>query len=303
MAQEKIRVLKRLTRPLKSVLRGADDDFSNEITTLIVEYNRRSHPVTEQKFDDSGDAEEVHRFEYNDQGHLVTHVLELPADGIFERFDTLRNADGLPVEIVKFYGDDPGERVLYEYGPHALPVVIVRHDADGGFESREELEYNDKKELVRRSISEADGSVKRFQFGYNAKGWLMLEEELEGDGKLVNRTEYVYNDDGRELAVNRTKTEGKLMSTVRSEYDENGRIVRRMSKGFYTRISTFEYDDEGRLLEEALSDENGFVISRHRMEYDEQGLLVFESVYETDLTRAGRDTHLAHRYEYEFFGE
>jgi hypothetical protein len=95
--------------------------------------------------------------------------------------------------------------------------------------------------------------------------------------------------------------DGKVVSVLRSEYNELGRLVRRVSKGFYTRITLYEYDELGRLLEEALSDENGFVISRNRMEYDEHGNVLEETVYETDLTRAGRDTHLAHRFEYEFF--
>lgn len=304
MAQEKVRVIKRLTRPLKSILRSGDqDDFSAEITSLIIEYNDRNHPVTEQKFDESGEPEEVHHFVYDDRGHLIAHTLELPVDGIFERFNTTRNADGLPIEIIKYYGDDAGERVVYEYGAHALPVLITRHDADGEFESKEELEYNDRKELVLRTVQEASGERKRFVFKYNEKGLLVTEEEWNGDDHLSGKVEYAYNEDGREVAVNKTNAEGKLVNTIRSEYDENGRLVRRVSKGFYTRISTFEYDEEGRLLEESLSDDHGFVISRHRMEYDERGVLVHESVYETDLTRAGRDTHLAHRYEYEFFGE
>jgi hypothetical protein len=74
-----------------------------------------------------------------------------------------------------------------------------------------------------------------------------------------------------------------------------------VSRGFYTRISNFEYDELGRIVEESLSDENGFVISRSNFEYNEKGELIGEIIYETDLTRAGRDTHLSYRYEYSYF--
>ncbi|MBK9319258.1 MAG: RHS repeat protein [Bacteroidetes bacterium] len=110
-----------------------------------------------------------------------------------------------------------------------------------------------------------------------------------------------YDEEGKETIVAKFNGEGKLVSRQLSEYDELGRLKRRVSNGFYTRVSDYEYDELGRVTEEALSDGNGFVISRNRMSYDDGGRLLEETVYETDLTRAGRDTHLSSRYEYEFF--
>lgn len=302
MAQEKIKILKRYSRPLKSVLRANPEaDDSAEVLSLLIEYNDKNAPLREQKFDDFGEPEEHHRFEYDDRGNLLLHLFEMPREGIVERFVTTRNADGLPLEIVKFYGDDAGEKVNYEYGAHTLPVTVVRFDADGVFESTETLEYDEQRRLLSRTIREANGELKKFVFSYNEQGWLVAEEEFDTKQQTVGKVEYGYDEEGREVAVNKHNEAGKIISTVRSSYDANGRLVQRVSKGFYTRISTFEYDESGRLLEEALSDEHGFVISRHRMEYSENGLLSEETVYETDLTRAGRDTHLAHRYDYEFF--
>lgn len=299
---ENIRIIKRFTSPLRSILRGGDDENTAvEIVSLLAEYDAKNLLIAEQKFDDGGDPEETHIYRYDERGNLVEHVMEMPMDGIVERFVTTRNAEGLPVIIVKFYGDDPGEKVEYVFGAHGHPVEVLRHDADGAFESKEELEYNDQQLLVKRILTEVNSEPKIFLFAYNDKGLLMKEEELEGKDKPVSRVEYTYNEDGKETSVNKFNGENKLVSLVKSEYDDNGRLARRISKGYYTRISLYEYDEQGRLLEESLSDENGFVISRNRMEYDESGRVSHETVYETDLTRAGRDTHLAHRYEYEFF--
>jgi len=43
------------------------------------------------------------------------------------------------------------------------------------------------------------------------------------------------------------------------------------------------------------------VIARNAFHYNEDGRVEEEVVYETDLTRAGRDTHMILRYEYELF--
>lgn len=301
MSKENIKVIKRFTSPLRSILRSSNNESEGEeILSLVAEYSDKNLLVSELKFDDDGEPEETHSYSYDDRGNLIEHTMEMPMDGIFERFVTTRNADGHPVAIVKFYGDDAGEKVEYVFGPNGQPVEVVRHDADGEFESKEELAYNDNQLLVSRVITEASGAVKKFLFSYDEKGLLMKEEEREAGDKMVSRLEYAYNEDGKEEALTKYNGDNKVISSVRSEYDENGRLSRRISKGYYTRISLFEYDDQGRLLEESLSDENGFVISRNRLEYDEDGLVSHETVYETDLTRAGRDTHLAHRYEYEF---
>lgn len=302
MSKDNIKVIKRFTSPLRSILRSSNEEMEGEeILSLVAEYSDKNLLVSELKFDDDGEPEETHSYRYDEKGNLIEHTMEMPMDGIFERFVTTRNAEGHPVTIVKFYGEDAGEKVEYVFGPNGHPVEVVRHDADGEFESKEELVYNDQNLLISRKINEASGDVKKFLFSYNDKGLLVKEEEFDGKDVMVSRLEYSYNEDGKEEALAKFNSENKVVSSVRSEYDENGRLSRRISKGFYTRISLYEYDDQGRLLEESLSDENGFVISRNRMEYDENGQIIHETVYETDLTRAGRDTHLAHRYEYEFF--
>ena len=302
MSTSPIKILRRYTAQIKSMLRGGGDAQEQEgLLSLLAEYNSKNLLIAEQKYDADGELEELHSYTYDANGHLTEHVMELPQDGINERFITTRNGDGLPMSIVKFYGDDPGEKVEYTYGTHSHPVEIVRYDADGEFESKELLSYDDQSRLVERKIESPSEGNKRFAFTYSEKGLITREEEFDAAGSLVSKLEYEYDMQDREVSLAKWNKDGKVVSMLRSEYNELGRLVRRVSKGFYTRITMYEYDELGRLLEEALSDENGFVISRNRMEYDEHGNVLEETVYETDLTRAGRDTHLAHRFEYEFF--
>lgn len=272
-----------------------------EQISLEVEYDQAGRVLIETKYDQHGDAEEVHRYRYDDRGHLVEHLMELPQDGIVEKFVTELNPDGNPLLITKFYGDDPGEKTEYRYGTHAHPLSIYRTDADGEFDSSDDFTYDETPRLILRKFKSSYEGEKEFRFNYNENGLLVEELELDHGGNSVSSLHYEYRDDGQEAIVVKRNASGKTESTQVNEFDELGRIVRRVSKGFYIRISGFVYDEIGRLTEETLSDENGFVISRKHTVYDEDGRIAQETVYETDLTRTGRDSHLAHRFVYEDF--
>jgi hypothetical protein len=297
-----IRILKRFTTPLKPVLLGGEELYGlPEQISLEVEYDQSGKVAREIKFDQYGEEEEIHSYRYDERGHLVEHLMELPQDGIMEKFVTELNPDGNPVSIVKYYGEDPGERTEYRYGSHAHPVVIHRADADGEFDSSDELIYDETPRLIIRKYKSAYEGEKEFRFSYNESGFLAEEQELDQLGSVFSTLQYEYREDGQEAVVVKKNASGKTESTQVNEFDDLGRLVRRVSKGFYIRISGFVYDDLGRLTEETLSDENGFVISRKHTVFGDHGRVVHETVYETDLTRTGRDSHLAHRFEYEDF--
>lgn len=296
-----LKTLKKFTTPLKSPLRGGNDPEAGEVLVLVASYNEKNLLVSEDKYDLSGEIEEVHTFKYDDRGNLTEHVFEIPSDNISERFLTTRNGDGYPLMIIKYYGDDPGEKTEYEYGTHAQPVKIIRYDADAEFEASEELIYDEQSRLISRKISSPAEGNREFRFAYDEKGNLKEEEEFGEDAVLLSKVQFDYDDEGRETRVVKTSGEGKIISQQSMDYDELGRLSKRISKGFYLRVSDYSYDDQGRLVEETLSDGNGFVISRNRMVYDEEGMVMEETIYETDLTRSGRDTHLSNRYEYEYF--
>lgn len=297
-----VRALKRFTTPLRPILMGTEDDAqSEEQLSLTIEYDSESRPLREVKFDLDGEAEEIHSFFYDQHGHLCEHKMELPQDAIYERFITTRNPDGNPLLIIKYYGEDSGEKTEYTYGSHTQPLKIVRYDADGEFDSSDEFEYDADGRMVYRKSNSVSEGENYFRFNYNEKGWLTEESEWNEKNELIASINFSYTDDGKESMVIKKNGAGKTETTQISEFDEAGRLIRRVSKGFYIRISGYNYDETGRLIEETLSDENGFVISRKHTSYDEEGLVSEEIVYETDLTRSGRDTHLAHRYEYELF--
>ncbi len=294
-----MKAIRKYSTPIKSLLRSvSDQDSVPEVLTHEEEYNGKNLLVLEKKYDMDGELEEVHSYTYDDQGRLLNHLLEIPEDGISERFETSRNADGNQTKIVKYYGDDEGEKTEYVYGTNAQVVKIMRYDADGEFEAAEDLEYDDQSKLMVRRISSPVEGNKYYRFSYDEKSNLIKEEDFDENDQLSAYVEIDYDDEERETYVSRFNEAGKMISQLLSEYDELGRIKRKIAKSSHVRITAFEYDEQGRVIEESLSDQNDFVISRTRLTYDDDGRIAGETIYETDLTRSGRDTHLSNRFEY-----
>ncbi|MBK7681958.1 MAG: hypothetical protein IPJ26_05595 [Bacteroidetes bacterium] len=294
-----MKAIRKYSTPIKSLLRSVtEQDAIPEVLTQEEEYNDKNLLVLEKKYNMDGEIEEVHSFTYDEQGRLLNHLLEIPEDGISERFVTSRNADGNPTLIVKYYGDDEGEKTEYVYGTNAQVVKIMRYDADGEFEAEEDLEYDDQSKLmVRRITSPVEGN-KCYRFSYDEKSNLIKEEDFDENDQLSAYVEIDYDEEDRETYVSRFNEAGKMISQLLTEYDAQGRIVRKIAKSSNVRITSFEYDEQGRVIEESLSDQNDFVISRTRLTYDDDGRIAEETIYETDLTRSGRDTHLSNRFEY-----
>jgi len=264
-------------------------------------FNEKGNVVVDSKYDQDGELEERHSYAYNQQGSLIDHTVEMPLDDVVEKFVHERNeADQLTV-VTKFYGDESGERTVYVYNDNNLPIEITYYDADGEKESIEKFEYNEKQDVVQKTVMSYfdDSQNKTNSYEYNDKG-LLMRYIVEGEGEKTITT-YNYNDNDLEEKCAQVNPNGKKTLEIISEYDENLRLVKKSSRGYYTRITTLAYDEQGRIVEELLADENNFVIARNAFHYNQDGRVEEEVVYETDLTRAGRDTHMILRYEYELF--
>jgi YD repeat-containing protein len=294
------RFIRRYSTSILSVLRqNYQDDQPEELTWQAV-FDENGHLNEEWKLQHGESSPEIHKYIYDEKGRLLEHHLSIPDDGIEERFVTKRDEQGRATEICKYYGDDPGERTVYSYDKGDDPIEVTIYDADGEFERKEEVTYNDQQHIAKRIVTPADGQKRIYDYSYNDKGWLMKVEEKDEKDKLLGRQEHEYTPEGLETRIRQTNGDGKQINEIISEYDALGRLIRKTTRGFHIRIHAYEYDEAGNIIEESLSDENNFVISRNRFEFDPEKRLLHETVYETDLTRAGRDTHLSNRYEYEF---
>jgi YD repeat-containing protein len=293
-------IVRRYSTSIVSMLRQSSQEEQPEELTLEAKYNDKGLLISEWKLQHGETSAELHTYAYDPQGRLLLHQLEIPDEGIEEKFVTQRNANGQAVEIQKFYGDDPGERTVYVYGENGEPSAITAYDADGDFDKCEKFTYDDQKRMVKREVKKSDNSETVLEYAYNDQGLLAAVTEKDAKGNLLSRQEHDYTMEGLEARILLFNESGKQITEILSLYDENGRLVSKKSISYYTRIQRYEYDDAGNVVEESLSDENDFVISRTRYDFDDNSRLISETIYETDLTRAGRDTHYSNRYEYEF---
>ena len=273
----------------------------SEFLLQEITYDEKGNVVVDSKYNSDGELEERHSYTLNQHDSLVSHSVEMPLDEVIERFVYDRNEADQLVVVTKFYGKEAGERTEYVYDEKNLPTTITYYDADGDKEQTEHYTYNEQKEVIKKVINNHsdESQSKTHLYEYNDKGLLMLYT-VEGNNEKTN-TEYSYNAHGLEEKCIQNSSNGKKLLEITSEYDENLRLVKRSTKGYYIRINSIAYDKQGRVWEEQLSDENNFVIARNAFEYTEDGRIAEEVVYETDLTRAGRDTHMIMRYEYELF--
>jgi hypothetical protein len=273
----------------------------SEFLLQEIEYDEKGNVDVDSKYNSDGELEERHSYTLNQQGSLVSHSVEMPLDEVVEQFNYDRNESDQLTAVTKYYGEEAGERTTYVYDENNLPVTITYYDADGELESTENYNYNEQKLVVKKVINHhADQSQnKTHLYDYNDKGLLMRYVVESENDKTI--TEYNYNPHDLEEKCIQNNSNGKKLLEINSEYDENLRLVKRSTKGYYIRITTIAYDDKGRVIEEQLSDENNFVIARNAFEYTDDGRISEEVVYETDLTRAGRDTHMIMRYEYELY--
>lgn len=273
----------------------------SEFLLQEVEYDEKGNVIVDSKYNSDGELEERHSYTSNQNDSLVSHAVEMPLDDVVERFKYDRNESDQLIRVTKYYGNDEGERTEYVCNENNLPIEITYYDADGEMESVEKYVYNDRQEVVEKTVVYVNDQSqnKTHQYEYNDKGLLMqyiVTSEIE-----KTTTSYSYNSHGHEECCIQNNSNGKKLLEIISEYDEHLHLVKKITRGYYTRITTLAYDEQGRITEELLADENNFVIARNAFHYNEDGRVEEEVVYETDLTRAGRDTHMIMRYEYELF--
>ena len=303
MTQKKaVKSINKYATPIRSMMRaGTDSEFAAEYKVMTATFDEQGQLLEEIKYFDSGEIEEIHQYEYDKNGRVTLHKISIPGEGIEESFITERDANGNPLKITKMYADEVGEITQYLYAENGKPVQVDQYDADGEHEHTEWVTYDDQSKAIKKVVkNHQEDTVSNYLFSYNDKPLLILQEEVDDKGNVLSRLTFDYDEEGREINSRQTNEANKKVAEVLTTYNELGKMIRRESHSFYIRISGYEYDEKGNLIEESLSDENGFVITRSRYVYDENDRPAEETLYETDLTRAGRDTHVVHRYEYTF---
>jgi YD repeat-containing protein len=302
MQEQKLKSVRKYASKLRQVNFGAVevDDQSRLVTE--VHYGENGKVSKEIRYNSNGQQEEIHEYAYDDKDRLLEHRNAMPLDDVEEHEKTEHDDKGRVIREVKMYGDDEGESAVYEYDDAGRLKALKRYDEEGKCTEEEEMQYDAEGRMSMRIVKDHHaGKTTEIDFIYNSEGKLQEQVEKE-NGKTAVRTVFEYDAAGHDVSVAQYNASGNLAQKVESEFDEEGRLIKRISRGFYTRIYNYRYDDSSRLTDETVMDENNNVISRHAYEYDDQGRVALETIYEMDPTHSGRGTTVAHRFEYENYG-
>ena len=278
----------------------ADEEFLES----IMEMDTQGNVLSESKFNQLGELEEMNTLTYTGDGKLLEHVLFYALDDVTEKRQLKRNDKGRLLEEVKYYGDDSGERSAYEYNEADLIIAIIEYDEEGQFISREDVIYDAQGSIVERTKKDATGGlIDKVIFEKTSDGKIILEKEFGEDGELKSVTTISFDESGKELTSFQSTPEGRLITGVETIYDEKGNVIERQYKDHYSKTVRYEYDDANKMITQELFDGSGLLLRKNIYEYDESGNLRAEQTFEMDNSRGNKEKHFGTRYEYAYYEE
>lgn len=295
----KLKHVRRYASLVRAFASGIDEPA--EYLESFIEFDNNGNTVKETKFLKDGSPEEISSFVYDDKNKLLENTLEYVPDEASEKRQLERDGEGRVIRETKFYGDMAGEHVEYSYDEDRI-TEIKSFDEEGDYLTREEILYDDKKQLISRTVFDKDNAVQeKKEYRHADDGQAVEENIFDGKGQLQKTTLTRINADKKETDSVEKTGQGKLISATHTTYDAHGNVLERRIKDYFSKRHVFAYDEQNRCIEEALYDEHGTLLRRQQFDYDSDGRLLAEQSYEMDVTRGGRDKHLAVRYEYGYY--
>jgi hypothetical protein len=294
-------VLKYTVRHKKLAFGGEPDD---EILASRVLYDIAGNVLEEVRFQYDEGIYEKNIYQYNEQGKLLRHELQLGDDGFGEHLEYTRDDKQRLISEQKYYGDDPGERTEFHYENHDFPVKVVKFDADGIPEQTEVLLYDDKFNLVQSHKFDGEGKLtERSEIAFDDNNRPVSKTLFDEDNQIVKITTLEYDENGEPLHIRELSPERKLISEVISVYNEQGLVAERRIRDYHSRILRFKYDERRNCIEEEILDEQGNLSMKLTYEFDEQNRLISDSAYYLDSGGTGRASNSMSRYEYSYYDE
>lgn len=292
----KLKTVKRFTKIFKSLQFNSSIDDGTEFLSLQSTYDEDGKPVEELKYFEDGTVDERNIFLWENK-QLISHIIEMPQEGMREEYRYARTQDGKLTKEQKFYGDDPGEATEYFYNADGQMEKVIKYDADGEKEHEEQFEFENKLLKVHR-IYDSSGSLISASEFTNENGRPAGRKETDETGNTVHETTYEYDDKGNLIKTVTKNTEGKVIESYVVSFDEKGNIIEKAIRDFHPRTFRYRYDDQNRCIEEEMYNAFGQLSSKTVYEFDAAGELISEINYNLDHHHSHHDSNKAHRFEY-----
>ena len=275
----------------------ADEEFLE--FEFVMDEN--GNTIEEIKYTADSQLEEKNTYAYYPNGKLHSHILLYAVEDVSQKRILTRNEKGNLISEEKYYGDDSGEKTVYEYDNKDNIVVIINYDEEGVFISKSEVTYNEKGDVTERKTLNTENKItSRLSFSVPEEHQIE-ESEFDENDKLISKTLLKFNNEGKEISSVQISPQGKLISSVINTFDERGNVIQRLFKDFYSKTINYTYNEKDLLTIQELYDDNGLLLRKNMYEYDNDGNVIAEQTYEMDTSRGGRDKHFGTRYEYQFW--
>lgn len=258
-------------------------------------------PESEIQYNHQGQLEQQTDYTYNEQGFLIREVL-LDADGEILEEKSFEPDDSHRVSKEhRHYADGSFDTLTFTYDQNGQLIRKVLTDDEGSIESIEVFDYADGRLVKEEVRNEEDEVVRQVEYTYDADR--LLDKKVLHDhetGQYI-RQEYAYNEKGFREAILSYDEDDNLVERVLLDLDEKGRPVgvEEEDKKKKNRTS-MGYDDSDHILFQEETDMNGELVSRVRRHYDEQGLLTSTEVEVRNPLRA-INQHYKVYHSYNFY--
>ncbi len=294
----KLKTVKRFTKIFKSLQFNSDAGNGTEFLSLQSFYNEDGNLVEELKYFEDGTIDERNVYQWENK-QLISHVIEMPQEGMKEEYRYLRTPEGKLTKEQKFYGEDPGEATEYFYNADGQIEKIIKYDADGEKEHEEQFEYEDKLLKLHRIYSGSGSLLSSSEFT-NEDGRPAIRKDFDEEKNLLQITDYEYDDKGNLVKTVTKNMAGKVIESYAVSFDERGNITEKAIRDFHPRTFRYSYDDQNRCIEEEMYNAFGQLSSKTVYEFDAAGKLLSEINYNLDHHHSHHDSNKAHRFEYGF---
>lgn len=254
----------------------------------FLKYDENENLLEEEIYLNEGELESKSAFKYNEKGSVIEETSYMTYEEISETTRYTRDENDQIMETIVEYGD--GSKTIKTHQKEGNRETISFVDDDDEFEGKEIIEYDDKGNILEKTIINEDNIIEE-KMVYEREGDRIIKRTEYGEnGEFVAVYEYTYDHNDNLLERIGYNAKDEIIESLYFTYDEDNNLVEQQLGDFY--IVRLEYDEKGNVITEERCNLQGGLEHTTTYEYDEEGNILKENavLYNTI-------------YEYEFYDE
>lgn len=259
---------------IKSI-KAVFDDGGGEFTRSFVKYDENGNEIVREMYLGEGIIEIKTETSYNSKGQVTGEINYGEDSEITDRMEIERDESENAAKVITYYADGSQSIKTYSRENNGRLVIIKEADDEGGFESCEEIVFDENGNVIEKTVYDEENQVKeKYLFTYNNSGKLTAEQTFEGNHK-ISESALTYDEAGnltKKITYNR---DGEVIDYVILRYDENGNMIEQQN-GDYS-LFKITYNESNKVASEQKVNAMGVVEYSKKYIYNEAGELTEEN--------------------------